>query len=518
MLTAEGAFGMPTSFLALQHEADALRNLADCSSRLWRAQTLAEGLQEIVRASMRLLGASKGNIQLIDPSSNKLVIAAQVGFEQPFLDFFREVSMADPSACGRALGERVRVAIADVETDEGFAPLRAVAREAGFRAVQSTPLLKSGGSPLGILSTHFAQAHTIPESDLALLDLYCQQAVAFIDRMRMEDRLRFLNLEVSHRSKNLLALVGVIARRTAANGANDFHKRFEQRIQSLASSHDLLAQANWSGVDMFDIARSQIGHVLSDDGNRLLLKGMPLVVAPVAVQPLAMAIHELVTNAAKHGALAGEEGRVELRWAIETRGAADRRFVMEWQELDGPAIAEPSRQGFGTTLITRIVEHALNGKVELSFPPTGLLWRLRCELGSITGSDFLAAGAARSGAHPAYGKHRVLVVEDEALVALELETVIQDAGYEVLGPVGSVAGARDLLACQTCDAAILDINLGNESSEPIARQLSALGVPFVTVSGYSVGQRSAVFEGAPFIAKPAQPEILISHLRHLIDG
>jgi PAS domain S-box-containing protein len=163
----------------LQAETAALAKLNELSTRLWRAKSLSEGLDEMLRALLELLGADKGNIQLLDPESGMLTIRAQIGFEQDFRDFFRELAVR---------GERI--IIEDVDTDASFAPLRATAHAAGFRAVISTPLVGADGSALGIAATHFRSPHRPTEQQLRRLDLYLRQASDFIQRCAMEDALR----------------------------------------------------------------------------------------------------------------------------------------------------------------------------------------------------------------------------------------------------------------------------------------------------------------------------------------
>ena len=169
----------------LASDAAALMRLNDASSRLWRAQTLREGLEEMLSASIELLAADKGTIQILDPTSGTFGIAVQRGFEQPFLDFFRKVSVKDDSAYGRALRSGERNVIEDVETDEGYAPFRAVASQAGYRAVQSTPLIGRDGTPLGC-SRPIGAGRRPSAQDLQRLDLYVRQAADFIERKRTE--------------------------------------------------------------------------------------------------------------------------------------------------------------------------------------------------------------------------------------------------------------------------------------------------------------------------------------------
>src|SRR5262249_20090054 len=113
----------------------------------------------------------------------------------------------------------------------------------------------------------------------------------------------------------------------------------------------------------------------------------------------------------------------------------------------------------------------------------------------------------------ASARPRILVVEDEAIVALEIGSVLVNAGFEVVGPARSVTQALDLLNERGCDAAVLDINLGSETSEPIAHKLKGLGTGFVSVSGYSREQHPAVFKSAAALTKPLQAELLITELK-----
>jgi signal transduction histidine kinase len=130
------------------------------------------------------------NIQLLDTERQVLNIAAHRGFQEEFLHFFRDVTAQDDSTYGRTLRSGQRTVIEDVETDEAFAPMRSVARAAGYRSVQLTPLIGRGGAPLGMLSTHWASPHRPDEQDLRRLDLYARQAENFIERCRAEEVLR----------------------------------------------------------------------------------------------------------------------------------------------------------------------------------------------------------------------------------------------------------------------------------------------------------------------------------------
>jgi PAS domain S-box-containing protein len=178
------------SEVRLAEEAEALTKLNAWSARLWRARALEEGLDEMLGAVIELLGSDKANIQLLDAGRGVLTIAAQRGFEQAFLDFFREVSAEENTACGRALRLCRPVIVEDVETDALFTPFRAVARAAGYRAVVSVPMIGSDGTPIGMLSAHFASPHCPSDQDLRRLELYVHHASDFVRRCRTEEALQ----------------------------------------------------------------------------------------------------------------------------------------------------------------------------------------------------------------------------------------------------------------------------------------------------------------------------------------
>jgi CheY-like chemotaxis protein len=234
-----------------------------------------------------------------------------------------------------------------------------------------------------------------------------------------------------------------------------------------------------------------------------------------------MALHELATNAGKYGALVNSNGHVEIDWHLGRAEAGEETFEMSWCEQGGPPVTVPSRRGLGSTVICDLAERSLDAQIDLDFAVTGLSWRLLCRAEDVL-EGRRPARAARQGepariATPLSPRSRVLVVEDEPLVALEIAQVLTEAGFDVAGPVGKVAAALDLLKWKGCDAAVLDINLGSETSEPVALELIKSGISFVTLSGYSRDQHPPVFKNAPALTKPLQLERLIAELRRCLE-
>ncbi|MBV8848249.1 MAG: PAS domain-containing protein [Methylobacteriaceae bacterium] len=193
------------------------------------------------------------------------------------------------------------------------------------------------------------------------------------ERKQREAHVRFLMREIAHRSKNLLAVIQAMARQTAvtAGSAHDFEQIFSARLQALASSHDILMDEDWHGASIDELVRTQVGHYVDLIGTRIDLAGPEMMLKPEAAQNLGLALHELATNAAKYGALSNDDGRIEIRWELDSE-----RFKIAWQEIGGPPVSPPQREGFGHKVVTRIVTLALEGQVDLRFEPSGLLWRL----------------------------------------------------------------------------------------------------------------------------------------------
>jgi PAS domain S-box-containing protein len=202
------------------------------------------------------------------------------------------------------------------------------------------------------------------------------------ERHAHEAKIHTLMREVSHRSKNLLALIQAVARQTAAQDLDDFLESFGARLQALASSQDLLMQADWEAADLGALIESQLLHFKDLVGQRICLRGPRIGIAPHAVQPLGMAMHELLTNAAKYGALSNETGHIEIAWDVGGE-AEDAYLELTWRERNGPQVAAPTRQGFGARVLKSALEAALDAEVTLAHPESGLEWKLRCPLASL---------------------------------------------------------------------------------------------------------------------------------------
>ena len=220
--------------------------------------------------------------------------------------------------------------------------------------------------------------HIEPLRDIrgAIVGLSCA-AVDITERKESEAHLRLLMRELTHRSKNLLAVIQAMARQTARHvGSIDaFLTQFGARLQALATSHDLLVQESWYGVSLSELVRSQLGHYLDRVGTQVSLDGPAVVLKPEAAQSLGLAFHELATNAAKYGALSVSGGHVFIRWK---RMPATEGHGVEvcWQEEHGPQVTPPKQRGFGSMVIEQNLTRSLDAEVTMDFTPAGLHGRI----------------------------------------------------------------------------------------------------------------------------------------------
>jgi two-component sensor histidine kinase/CHASE3 domain sensor protein len=193
------------------------------------------------------------------------------------------------------------------------------------------------------------------------------------ERMAREEKTHLLMREINHRAKNMLSVVDSIAHQTAAKNPEDFVERFSDRIQALSANQDLLVHNEWNGVNIEELVRAQLAHYADLIGSRIEVDDQELCFNPASAQAIGLALHELVTNAGKYGALSTDTGRVDINWGID-----GGTFTMSWTERGGPPVSPPVRRGFGTVVMGAMVERSLDGAVELDYVPSGVIWRLTC--------------------------------------------------------------------------------------------------------------------------------------------
>ena len=244
-----------------------------------------------------------------------------------------------------------------------------------------------------------------------------------------------------------------------------------------------------------------MGAFLGNDATRVIFAGPDTLIQPQAFATLALVMHELVTNAAKHGALASGTGQVTIAWDRDPAG----NLMLDWQESGGAAVPAAIRSGFGSAIIQRSIPHELGGEAKVDYAPGGLHARFVVPTRFVLPGDALAA--VRIGSEKARPPVRlagtVLLVEDNMIIALEGEDLLVELGAGNVLVAGNVTDALRLIESETPTFALLDINLGTEMSWPVASRLRDLGVRYVFATGYGNGIDFPLeHRQVPVIAKP----------------
>lgn len=255
--------------------------------------------------------------------------------------------------------ERFMAHIASGEDWEDTFPLRSAEGEWRWFLTRATPIRDDAGNILYWFGTN-----------------------TDVTEMRdAEQRIELLLQEVNHRSKNMLAIVQSLARRADA-GRPDFIERLEQRIRGLAANQDLLVRRAWSRVPVREMIEAQL-RSLHDSRKQVHCEGPDVLLSPKAAEALAMAFHEMGTNATKYGALSTPEGLVNVRWSLDGDGEG-RQFHIEWVESGGPTVQPPEKHGFGTRIIIDVPRVKLHAQITAEYPPDGFRWALHCKADAIS--------------------------------------------------------------------------------------------------------------------------------------
>jgi two-component sensor histidine kinase len=204
---------------------------------------------------------------------------------------------------------------------------------------------------------------------------------ALVLAQEREARLKLMVDELNHRVKNTLATVSSISAQSlrTATSLDGFKEAFQQRLQALSNTHNLLNRTFWAGVSLGDLVRQATAPYATEAEGRVSIEGEDLRLGPVAAVTLGIGLHELANNAAKYGALSAPSGRVRVTW----RPSGPGRLKLDWEELEGPPVQPPSRRGFGSELIEKVLAAELHGEVRLEFPPQGVRCTMDMELNRV---------------------------------------------------------------------------------------------------------------------------------------
>jgi light-regulated signal transduction histidine kinase (bacteriophytochrome)/CheY-like chemotaxis protein len=358
---------------------------------------------------------------------------------------------------------------------------------------------------------------------ITLLEVVLRLAdAASVEREQATKQQDMLIAELNHRVRNILNLIrGLVAQsKEGAETIDGFAEIIGSRIHALARAHDQVTQTDWSPSSLYNLIRTETDAYASDRAGRVTIDGPDAMIAPGAFTTLALVIHEMMTNSCKYGALSDPRGNV----AITISSGDDQSLELDWRESGGPAVKEPTRRGFGSTIIERTIPHELGGIAAVDYPMEGLHAAFVIPSDHISAYDTPTPSVQDLNSPIPDARHSApelfaagaLIVEDNVIIAMEAEDVLRDLGFSDCQVAGSVRAAHAVIDDARISFAMLDVNLGTETSEQIAEELYARQIPFIFASGY--GDRSFTntrFQGVPVITKPYSERDIRSAINRL---
>ena len=343
-------------------------------------------------------------------------------------------------------------------------------------------------------------------------------------RRQAEDIRGLLIGELNHRVKNTLAIVQSIASQTARTSANlgQFTASFNDRLQSMSAVQNVLTETNWAGADLGKVVQSQIVDP-SGEGS-IKLAGPPVFLSAQSAMQISLILHELASNARRHGSLSVPGGRVSVAW--DRHDDAGAKVQLIWRETGGPTVVAPMSHGFGMTLIDRSGNQP-HMTARTSFEPTGLVCTIVADVATalpgpiqyfnpgrplqVHGDDQLGTRTISVRADA----KRVLIIEDEPIIAMDVEDVLVEAGFAIAGPASSINGALEVMASHAFDVALVDGNLLGQRVDVLVLELVRRNKPFAFVTGFAKEDLPKGFENIPVVKKPVERDRLIEVVQAL---
>ncbi|RGP40490.1 Bacteriophytochrome [Altererythrobacter insulae] len=325
--------------------------------------------------------------------------------------------------------------------------------------------------------------------------------------------------ELNHRVKNILALIRSLSRQAKDSAASleSYALALEQRIAALAAAHDLAVSDSMRGVSLRGIIETELDPYVKLDAAQAVLSG-PVVGLRADVAPMiALVFHEIVTNAAKYGALSTPDGVVQVKWSVDDQG-----LNFAWRELGGPEVVAPKRHGFGRSLIEKAIPFEFDGSTKLSYDPEGVRFEFHLpadglvDLESDSKNRKELATKVSEIKRAASGK-KVLLVEDNVILAMDMVDSLTRLGAEKIETAATVKSGLREIKKELPDFAILDMNLRGEVSFELALHLANQNVPFIFVTGYgSKIDMPSELQNVPLLTKPVDDGSLSQSISRIL--
>jgi PAS domain S-box-containing protein len=349
--------------------------LARLGERALAESDLQKYFNEVVTTVGEILDLEMVKILELVPGDAELLLRAGIGWH-PGLVGTATVSTGRETQAGYTLAAGRPVIVEDLASETRFsgAPLL---KSHGVVSGLTTPIAGRDGRAYGVLGAHTAKRRKFNDYDVAFLAAVANVLAGAIQRRQLDQRHELMIRELRHRSGNLFSQLLALFSQTAKNSRNlaDLVAKYEARVLALANAHRLITEGGWKSTSLSELLNTLLAAFL----DRISFSGPNVFLEPDPTFGLSMAVHELATNASKHGSLSVPSGRVDLSWSV-ARTQQGLTLILDWKEGRGPAPRRSRRAGFGSRLINMVIERQLNGQVEQSFAADGLHARLTVPL------------------------------------------------------------------------------------------------------------------------------------------
>jgi PAS domain S-box-containing protein len=349
--------------------------LARLGERALTESDLQKFFNEAVTTVGEILDVEMVKILELIPGDAELVLRAGIGWRAGLVGT-ANVSTGRETQAGYTLASGRPVIVEDLASESRFsgAPLL---KDHGVVSGLTTPIAGRDGRAYGVLGAHTAKRRKFNDYDVAFLAAVTNVVAGAIQRRQLDQRHELMIRELRHRSGNLFSQLLALFSQTAksSRSVGDLVAKYEARVLALANAHRLITEGGWKSTSLSELLNTLLAPFL----DRIAFSGPNVFLEPDPTFGLSMAVHELATNASKHGSLSNPSGRVDLTWSV-TRTQQGLTLVLDWKESRGPAPRRTRRAGFGSRLINMVIERQLNGQVQQSFAAEGLHARLTVPL------------------------------------------------------------------------------------------------------------------------------------------
>ena len=360
-----------TDRVKLLHELRARARQQEAVARLGeRALTevdLQKLFEEVVATVAEILDVEFVKVLELVPGDAELLLRAGVGWKPGLVGTAHE-STGRHSQAGYVLASGGPVSVIDLKTETRFA-IAPLLHDHGATSGVSVPIAGRDGRAYGVLGAHTAHRRRFEEYDVSFLSAIANVIAGAIQRRQLDQRQELMIRELRHRSGNLFSQLLALFSQTAKTSRSvpDLMAKYEARVLALANAHRLITEGGWKATSLTDVLRALLGPYL----DRISLNGPDVFLEPDPSFALSTALHELATNASKYGCLSNATGRLDLSWSVG-RTARGLTLALDWKESGGPAPKRGRKPGFGTRLVTMVIQRQLNGEVHPTFRPQGL--------------------------------------------------------------------------------------------------------------------------------------------------